>query len=48
MIVATNPHPLGRFRVKGPLSNMPAFAKAWSCKADSPMVRAEAQRCRIW
>jgi putative endopeptidase len=48
MIVATNSHPLGRFRVRGPLSNMPAFAKAWSCKADSPMVRTEGQRCRIW
>jgi putative endopeptidase len=48
MIVATNPHPLGPYRVKGPLSNMPAFAKAWGCKADSPMVRKEELRCRIW
>jgi len=48
MIVATNPHPLGQYRVKGPLSNMPAFAKAWGCKADSPMVRKEELRCRIW
>jgi putative endopeptidase len=48
VMVATNPHPLGPFRTKGPVSNMPAFAKAWGCKADSPMVRAEALRCRIW
>jgi predicted metalloendopeptidase len=48
MIVATNPHPLGTYRVKGPLSNMPSFAKAWGCKADSPMVRKEELRCRIW
>jgi putative endopeptidase len=48
MVVATNPHPLGRYRTDGPVSNMPAFAKAWGCKADSPMVRAEALRCRIW
>jgi putative endopeptidase len=48
MIVATNPHPLGRFRSNAPLSNMPAFAKAWGCSANSPMVRAETLRCRIW
>ncbi|HXN97428.1 MAG TPA: M13 family metallopeptidase [Candidatus Acidoferrales bacterium] len=48
LMVATNPHPLGPYRTKGPVSNMPAFAKAWGCKADSPMVRAEALRCRIW
>lgn len=48
MIVATNPHPLGRFRVNAPLSNTPAFAKAWGCSANSPMVRADSLRCRIW
>jgi putative endopeptidase len=46
--VKTNPHPLGEFRANGPLSNMPAFAKAFGCRANSPMVRPEAQRCRIW
>jgi putative endopeptidase len=48
MIVATNPHPLGPYRVRGPLSNMPSFAKAWGCGADSPMVRPADKRCRIW
>jgi putative endopeptidase len=48
MIVATNPHPLNRFRTNGPLSNMPSFAKAWGCSENSPMPRAEALRCRIW
>ncbi len=48
MIVATNPHPLNRFRTNAPLSNTPSFAKAWNCSANSPMVRAEALRCRIW
>jgi putative endopeptidase len=48
MIVATNPHPLNQFRVNGPMSNMPSFAKAWSCTASSPMERAEAVRCKIW
>jgi putative endopeptidase len=43
---ATDPHPLGRFRVNGPLSNMPAFAQAFGCKPGDAMVRAE--RCQIW
>jgi len=46
--VNTDPHPLERFRVNGPLSNIEAFAKAFSCGANSPMIRPEAQRCRIW
>ncbi|MEO7730054.1 MAG: hypothetical protein ABIY55_03710 [Kofleriaceae bacterium] len=32
----------------GPLSNIPAFQTAFSCKADSAMVRPPAQRCEIW
>ena len=48
MIVATNPHPLNRFRTNGPLSNMPSFAKTWGCSENSPMVRPAALRCRIW
>ena len=48
MQVNTDPHPLERFRVNAPMSNISAFAKAFGCKADSPMVRPEAQRCRIW
>ena len=46
--VATDPHPLGRFRVNGPLSNMPAFAEAFQCKAGDPMVRPADKRCQIW
>jgi putative endopeptidase len=48
VLVATDPHPLGSFRTNAPMSNMPTFAKAWGCSADSPMVRSEAERCRIW
>jgi endothelin-converting enzyme/putative endopeptidase len=36
---ATNPHSSNKYRVNGPLSNMPEFRKAFSCKADAPMVR---------
>ena len=39
-------HSLPRWRVNGPLSNMPQFAKAFGCKAGQPMVRAE--MCQIW
>jgi endothelin-converting enzyme/putative endopeptidase len=42
----TNPHSASRYRVNGPLSNMPEFQRAFSCKADAPMVRANA--CRVW
>jgi endothelin-converting enzyme/putative endopeptidase len=46
--VATDPHPPGRYRVLGPLSNMPEFQQAFACKAGEPMVRAEADRCVLW
>jgi putative endopeptidase len=46
--VKTNPHPLGRFRVNGPLSNMPAFEEAWGCGEGSSMIRPAGERCRIW
>jgi putative endopeptidase len=45
---ATDPHPLGRFRVNGPLSNMPQFATAYACKEGDAMVRPPDKRCQIW
>jgi endothelin-converting enzyme/putative endopeptidase len=48
MAVQTDPHPAGRFRVLGPLSNMPEFQKAFSCKDGSAMVRTETERCVLW
>jgi endothelin-converting enzyme/putative endopeptidase len=42
----TDPHSPGRYRVNGVVSNMPEFAKAFSCPAGSPMVREKP--CRIW
>jgi putative endopeptidase len=44
--VQTGPHSLPKWRVNGPLSNMPQFAKAFGCKAGQPMVRPNA--CSIW
>ena len=43
-----DPHPIGKFRVIGPLSNLPEFAKAFGCKPDAPMVRPAADRCDVW
>lgn len=43
-----DPHPLSRFRVNGPLSNMPKFAEAFQCKVGDAMVREESKRCQIW
>jgi len=48
LIAKTNEHPLDRFRVNGPMSNLPAFARAYGCATDSKMVRPAEQRCRIW
>ena len=47
-MVQGDPHPIAKYRVNGPLSNLPAFREAFACKADSPMVRAEANRCEVW
>ena len=46
--VNTDPHSPGRFRVIGPLSNMPEFAAAFDCKAGDPMVRPDEARADIW
>jgi endothelin-converting enzyme/putative endopeptidase len=46
--VTTNPHAPARFRVIGPLSNLPEFAQAFSCKEGSAMVRPAAKRCEVW
>lgn len=43
-----DPHPLSRFRVNGPLSNMPEFAAAFQCKVGDAMVRPEKDRCQVW
>jgi endothelin-converting enzyme/putative endopeptidase len=42
----TNPHSPDEFRINGVVSNMPDFAKAFSCKVGQPMVRPQA--CRVW
>ena len=46
--VLTNPHPVSKYRVIGPLSNLPEFCKAFGCKAGDAMVRAPELRCSVW
>ncbi len=48
LLATVDPHPLPRFRVNGPLSNLPQFAAAFNCQAGDPMVRPENERCQIW
>ena len=48
LMIQGDPHPIAKYRVIGPLSNLPEFQKAWSCKADAAMVRPEATRCDVW
>jgi putative endopeptidase len=45
-LIATNEHAPPSFRVNGPLSNLPEFAQAFTCKADARMVRKD--RCEVW
>jgi endothelin-converting enzyme/putative endopeptidase len=46
LMVTTNPHSPGRWRVNGVVQNMPEFQKAWGCKAGQPMASANA--CHVW
>jgi putative endopeptidase len=48
LMMQTDPHPVAKYRVIGPLSNLPEFQKVWSCKADAAMVRPEGKRCEVW
>lgn len=45
-MVQVDPHPPAKFRVNGPLSNMPEFTKAFGCKSGESMIRAS--QCQIW
>ena len=46
MMVTVDPHSASRFRVKGPLSNLPEFSQAFSCKEGTPMRPAKS--CVVW
>ncbi|MBC6988434.1 M13 family metallopeptidase [Hymenobacter sp. BT491] len=46
--ILTDPHSPGQYRVIGPLMNMPQFYEAFGCKENSKMMRAAADRAKIW
>ena len=48
LMVQTDPHPTARYRVIGPLSNMPEFQRAFGCAPAAPMVRPAEKRCEVW
>jgi putative endopeptidase len=48
LMVQSDPHPIAKYRVIGPLSNLPEFQKAFQCKSDSPMVRPPDKICEVW
>jgi putative endopeptidase len=48
VMIQSDPHPIGKFRVNGPLSNLPEFQQAFSCKAGSAMVPPPEKRCEVW
>ena len=47
-MIQGDPHPVAKYRVNGPLSNLPEFREAFQCKAGDPMVRDDADRCEVW
>jgi putative endopeptidase len=46
--VNTDTHSPAKFRVNGPLANMPEFAAAFSCEEGDPMALPADQRAEIW
>jgi endothelin-converting enzyme/putative endopeptidase len=48
LMVVTDPHPVAKWRVNGPLSNLPEFQKAFGCEAGNGMVRSGPKRCDVW
>jgi putative endopeptidase len=48
LMLATDPHSPPRFRVMGPVSNMPEFFQAFGCKPGDKGMRAENVQVKIW
>lgn len=48
VLLNTDPHAPAKYRAIGAASNMPAFAKAFGCKAGDAMVREGEQQVKIW
>lgn len=46
--VESDGHAPVAFRVNAPLSNLPGFARAFSCQPGAKMARPPEQQCRVW
>ena len=44
----SNEHAPVKYRVNGPLSNLPAFARAFECKPGDAMMRSDTVAVKIW
>ncbi len=47
-LLATDPHPMAKYRVLLTLQNMPEFHAAFGCKPGDAMVRPVAKQCKLW
>ncbi|GGC59100.1 M13 family metallopeptidase [Undibacterium terreum] len=46
--LATDPHAPEKYRVLGPIANMPEFSQAFNCPAASSPLRPDGKRVNIW
>jgi len=46
--LATDPHPVPKYRVNATLQNVPEFHAAFQCRQGDEMVRPVAEQCRLW
>ncbi|WP_233254059.1 M13 family metallopeptidase [Hymenobacter sedentarius] len=46
--IQVDPHAPDQYRTIGPLQNMPEFYKAFNCQDGNKMMRAQADRAKIW
>ena len=48
LIIATDPHPPGKFRTDGVVKNMPEFHAAFGTRPGDPMYQPPRNRAQIW